>query len=201
VASGERIGGIVLAGGSGTRFGGPKQIAELGGRPLLDYALEAAAAALDRVVLVLGARADEVRERVDLRGAEVVVCADWEGGMAETLKAGLRALGDVDAAVVTLGDQPLVGAAAIERVLAARDGDALAVRATYDGEPGHPVVLERELFPRLLKLSGDVGARAVLASASVRVRSVPCEDVADRADVDSPADLRRIEARLTGRAG
>jgi len=201
VASGERIGGIVLAGGSGARFGGPKQLAELGGRPLLEHALAAATAVLGRVVLVLGARADAVRERIDPRGAEVVVCPAWEAGMAETLKAGLRALGGVDAAVVTLGDQPLVGAAAIERVVAARGGGALAVRATYDGSPGHPVVLERELFPRLFELSGDVGARAVLSSPSVHVRAVPCEDVADPADVDSPDDLRRIEARLAGESG
>lgn len=191
--SGE-IGGVVLAAGGGKRFGGAKQVAELAGRPLLDYALEAATSALERVVVVFGARAPQVRERVTLRGAEVVVCEDWQAGMAETLKAGLRALGDVRAAVVTLGDQPLVGAAAIERVMGARGGEALAVRATYADVPGHPVLLERDLFPRLLELSGDVGARAVLSS--VPVREVPCEDIADPADVDTPDDLRRIAARL-----
>lgn len=190
----DDIGGVVLAGGAGTRFGGPKQLAALGGRPLLEHALDAATSALERVVVVLGAHAPAVRQRVRLSGAEVVVCEDWKAGMAETLKAGIRALGDADAAVVTLGDQPLVGAAAIERVVAARQPEALAVRATYGDAPGHPVVLERALFPRLLELSGDAGARQVLGS--VLVRAVPCEDVADPADVDSPEDLRRIEARL-----
>lgn len=188
------IGGIVLAGGSGARFGGPKQIAELGGRPLLEYAVEAATSALDRVVVVLGARAAAVRERVRLGGAEVLVCEEWEAGMAATLRTGIRALGEVDAAVVTLGDQPLVGAAAIDRVVAERRPGTLAVRASYGGAPGHPVVLERELFPRLLELSGDAGARQILGS--VPVRDVPCEDIADPADVDSPEDLRRIAARL-----
>src|SRR5690606_36905353 len=84
--------GIVLAGGAGRRFGAAKQLADLGGRPLVQWALDAAMAAqgLDRVVVVLGARADAVRERLVPGRAEIVVCAEWEEGMAASLRCGDR---------------------------------------------------------------------------------------------------------------
>jgi CTP:molybdopterin cytidylyltransferase MocA len=191
------IAGVVLAAGAGTRFGEPpKQLASLTGRPLLEHALAAAMAApLDRVVVVLGAHGARISEEIDLRGAEPVLCAEWEGGMAASLRVGLLAAAQADAIVILLGDQPLVTSAAIERVIAARDGKAPAIRAAYGDELGHPVLVERQLVPRLLALRGDTGAREVLAE--VGVRAVPCDDVADPADVDTPEALRALEARLT----
>ncbi|HET6831718.1 MAG TPA: nucleotidyltransferase family protein, partial [Solirubrobacterales bacterium] len=166
-----------------------------GGRPLLEHALaHAAAAPVDRVVVVLGAGADEVLARVDLHGAEPVVCRDWEEGMAAPLRAGIATLAGCAAVVVLLGDQPLVPAAAVDRVLAARRPDRDAVRATYEGQPGHPVVLERRLFPAIAGLEGDTGARALLAGRSVV--EVACEGIADPLDVDSPDDLRIAEQAL-----
>ena len=189
------IAGVVLAGGAGTRFGRQaKQLAPVAGRPLLEHVLAAASAApLDRVVVVLGAWADRISEQVDLHGAEPVICERWREGMAASLRAGLDAVSDAEAVVVLLGDQPLITAAAVERVLAARDRAAPAVRATYGGDPGHPVLLERELLPLLLELRGDAGARHVLDE--VAVREVACSDVADATDIDTPEDLRALEAR------
>jgi CTP:molybdopterin cytidylyltransferase MocA len=189
------IAGVVLAGGPGTRFGDrAKQLAPLAGKPLLEHVLAAASAApLDRVIVVLGARADRILEQIDLHGAEPVICARWREGMAASLRFGLNAVSEAEAVVVLLGDQPLVTAAAIERVLAARDRQAPAVRATYGGDPGHPVLLERDLLPLLLELRGDAGARRVLDDAAVR--EVACDDIADSTDVDTPEDLRGLEAR------
>jgi CTP:molybdopterin cytidylyltransferase MocA len=189
------IAGVVLAGGAGTRFGEHvKQLAPLAGRPLLEHALAAASVApLHRVIVVLGAHADRISEQVDLHGAEPVICERWREGMAASLRVGLNAVPDAEAVVILLGDQPLITAAAIERVLAARDRAVPAVRATYGGHPGHPVLLERELFPRLLQLGGDAGARNVLDE--VAVREVACDDVADPTDIDTPEDLRALEAR------
>jgi len=187
------IGALVLAAGAGRRYGGPKQLAELDGRPLLEHALEAAAAAsVDRRLVVLGAGAADILARVPLHGAEPVLCPDWEHGQAASLRAGLRALEGVDAIVVVLGDQPLLSPGAITRVLAERGPGAEAVRATYAGEAGHPVVLERSLFPRLLALRGDAGARDVLRE--VVVREVPCDGLGRPDDVDTPQQLEVLRS-------
>ena len=176
------IGGIVLAAGPGTRFGGSKQLAELEGRPLLEHALDApAAAGVERVVVVLGSEAEAVLARVDMRGAEPMVCERWEEGQAASLACGLGALEDAEAAVVVLGDQPRVSPEAIGRVIAARGGTP-AVRATYGGDPGHPVLIERELFDRLCDVTGDHGARNLLRS--VAMREVPAKGQRDLAVPD-----------------
>ncbi len=189
----HRIVGLVLAAGAGRRFGAPKQLAPLAGRPLLEHALAAVAAApgLTRVVVALGAHADEILARVDLHGAEPLVVADWGEGQAASLRAGVAALaGEADAVLVTLGDQPRLDAATIARVLGAWDGAAPAVRATYDGRPGHPVLLARALFGAVAELRGDAGARALLARPDVV--EVAC-DAAAVIDVDTPEQLAALE--------
>jgi molybdenum cofactor cytidylyltransferase len=178
------IGGIVLAAGTGTRFGGSKQLADLNGRPLLEHALRAMAASpVSRAVVVLGANAEDVLAGIDLHGAKPLMCERWEEGQSASLACGLSDLSGAEAVVVTLGDQPHVPPDAIRRVLAAR-GEAPAVRATYRKRPGHPVVLERELFGRLRNVSGDYGARHLFMQ--VGTREVPCDDLGD---VDTRTEL------------
>ena len=186
------IGGLVLAAGAATRFGAPKQLAELEGIPLLEHSLRTMTAApVGRVVVVLGSGADEIIAAVDLYGADPLVCARWEEGQAASLACGLAELADCEAIVVTLGDQPRVSPDAIRRVIAARNG-ASAVRATYGGDPGHPVLLERDLFEQLRNVTGDKGARNLLMS--VKVLDVPCDDLGGGEDVDTPAELDALRA-------
>lgn len=190
--AGSGIGGLVLAAGAGTRFGGRKQLAELDGRPLLEHAVRAMnAASVGRVVVVLGALVEEVTATVDLHGAEPFTCDRWDEGQAASLACGLSELADCEAVVVTLGDQPRVSPEAIRRVIAERNG-AAAVRATYGGAPGHPVLLEQELFEPLRNVSGDKGARNLLLS--VQVLDVPCDDLGGGEDVDTPAELDALRA-------
>ena len=187
------IGGLVLAAGAGKRFGGVKQLAELDGRPLLEHAILAMTASpVGRVVVVLGSGAEEVIGGVDLHGAEPVVCRRWEEGQSASLARGLEELVACEAIVVTLGDQPRLSPDAIRRVIAARGNGAAAVRATYQGVPGHPVLLEHELFERMRDVSGDHGARNLLIS--VQTREVPCEDLGGGEDVDTPDELDTLRA-------
>ena len=187
------IGGLILAAGAGSRFGGAKQVAELDGRPLLEHSIRAMTASpVGRVVVVLGAGAEHVLARIDLHGAEPLVCERWEEGQSASLACGLGALSDCDAIVVTLGDLPRLSTNAIRRVIAARGEGVEAVRATYAGEPGHPVLLERELFERLRDVTGDHGARNLLLSVSPR--EVACEDLGGGEDVDTPAQLDTLRA-------
>jgi molybdenum cofactor cytidylyltransferase len=180
-------GALVLAAGEGRRFGGTKQLAELDGRPLLEHALAAVTAVSPRVV-VLGHAAEEIRASVDLHGAEPVVCEDWHEGQSASLRRGLAALAGADAVLVVLGDQPGITASAIDAVLA-EGGDEDAVRATYDGVPGHPVLLRRALLDRAGELSGDSGFRDLLRGA--RVREVEVGHLADPADIDTREELAR----------
>jgi len=186
------IGGLVLAAGAATRFGAQKQLAELDGVPLLEHALRAMrSATVGRMVVVLGSAADEIAASVDLHGAEPVVCERWEEGQSASLACGLAELANCEAVVVTLGDQPRVSPDAIRRVIAGRSG-AAAIRATYGGNPGHPVLLERELFEALRNVTGDKGARNLLLS--VPVRDIPCDDLGGGEDVDTRAELDALRA-------
>jgi CTP:molybdopterin cytidylyltransferase MocA len=189
------IAGLVLAAGAATRFGAPKQLAPLDGAPLLAHAVGAMAAvpAIDRVVVVLGAHAEAVRAGVDLGGAEAVLCPEWAEGQAASLRCGVRALdGAADAVVITLGDQPRITPAVIARfaALGARHGRAARARAVYDGSPGHPVVLGADHLPALEGLSGDVGAREVLAR--VGALEIECGGLCSAADVDTPEELEAM---------
>ena len=187
------IGGLVLAAGAATRFGAPKQLAELDGVPLLEHALRAITASpVGRVVVVLGSGAEEVQATVDMQGADALVCRRWAEGQSASLACGLAELSDCEAVVITLGDQPLMSPDAIRRVIAARGPDVAAVRATYNGEPGHPVLLERRFFERMRDVTGDHGARNLLIS--VRPREVPCDDLGGGQDVDTPAQLDALRA-------
>jgi CTP:molybdopterin cytidylyltransferase MocA len=140
---------------------------------------------------VLGAAADEIAGAVNLHGAEALVCERWEEGQSASLACGLAELADCEAVVVTLGDQPRVSPHAIRRVIAGRNA-ASAVRATYGGNPGHPVLLERDLFEALRDVSGDKGARNLLMS--VQVLDIPCDDLGGGEDVDTPAELDALRA-------
>ena len=188
------IAGVVLAAGSGSRFGAAKQLAELDGIPLLEHALRAVQAvpALERVVVVLGARADEIRAGVDLGRAEPIVCAQWAEGQAASLRCGIAAVADADAAVLTLGDMPRITPQVVARFadIAAEHGRTARARATYGGVPGHPVVLGRDYFGQIAALRGDVGARDVLKA--IGADAVECSHLCSPVDVDTPEALEQL---------
>ena len=187
--------GLVLAAGAGTRFGErSKLLADLEGRPLLQHAVAAqcAVAELERVAIVLGARAEEILERVDFMRAEPVICSRWSEGQAYSLRCGiehLSAAGHVTRVLVTLGDQPRVGPELIARFV----GEPPGTRATFGGVPGHPVVLGPVQMRAIARLRGDQGARELLQGGS----TIECGDSSAVRDVDTPEDLEAIrhEAR------
>lgn len=186
------IAGLILAAGEGTRFGSePKLLAELDGRPLLEHAIAAQSAVpeLERIVVVLGAHADRIRERVDFMRAEPVVCDAWSEGQSASLRFGAAQLIDAEKVIVTLGDEPRVSPQVIARFV----GEAPGTRATYGGRPGHPVVLGREQLAALGSVAGDQGARELLRDG----HRIECGALGSGRDVDTPEDLEAIrnEAR------
>jgi molybdenum cofactor cytidylyltransferase len=188
------IGGLVLAAGEGRRFGGTKQLARLRGRPLLEYAIEAQSGvpAIERVLVVIGAHAEDVRREVDFLDCEPLVCDQWAEGQAASLRAGLAELGNAEAVVVTLGDQPGITPQVVAMIVDCVDLPALAARAVYEGRPGHPVLIKAALFPQLRELRGDVGARPVLERE--RVHEIEAAHLCDPRDIDTPQDLAALAA-------
>jgi nicotine blue oxidoreductase len=190
------VSAILLAAGAGSRFGGGKLLAKYRGRPLIEAPLSSLAdAPVDETVVVVGEDAKGIREVCEPYGFEVVENPDWAEGISTSVKAGLGALGTRSrAAIVLLADQPLVGAGAVERLLAAFEEGARVAAATYGGEVRNPVLFSREVWPLLVsELSGDEGARSFLRRHPELVRRVPCDGVGDPADVDTAEDLRRLE--------
>jgi molybdenum cofactor cytidylyltransferase len=195
--------GLVLAAGRSSRMGRPKQLAELDGRPLLEHALAALAAApVDRVVVTLGANAAAVLDTVDLHGAEPLQVDGFELGMGHVLASAARAVeaeGDADALVVCLGDQPLVGPAVVAELVAAwRQGAGPVVTAAYGGRHGNPKLFDRSVIASLGELSGDTGARDLLAGHPQWVFAVEVGALGDDADVDDEQGLARV-AELSAR--
>jgi nicotine blue oxidoreductase len=163
------IAAVVLAAGASTRFGSPKQAV------LLPRVLERLkqAPGIDDIVVVSGAHSIESDVRV-------VDCPDWERGPGASLRCGLAAVADAEAAVIVLADGPDLSPAAVDRVVAAwREGVGDVVAASYDGVRGHPVVLDRTVWERV----PDEGARAYDPVL------VPCDDLGSPGDVDRPEDL------------
>jgi len=190
------IAAVVLAAGLGTRFAGPipKPLVPLAGRPLLDYALDAArASGLTPVVLVA---ADDSVAGLAPQDVTVVRNEAPERGIASSLQCALRALArrtDVDAVVVGLADQPLVGSGAYQRVGEAYAGGARLAFASYGGQRGNPVLVARDYWDEALTLTGDEGARVLFRRHPAI--AVPCDGTGSPDDVDTPEDLTRLESQ------
>lgn len=203
-----RVAAIVLAAGAGSRFDGArpggKLVAELDGRPLVAHVLESLGEApVDETVVVVGAGAEGVREACEPyaeRGVRVVENPRWAEGQSTSVRAGLGALGPgMGAAVVVLGDQPLVGAEPVRRLVGAFEGGAEVAVATYGGRRRNPVLFARSVWDGLLReLDGDEGARSFLRRHPELVVEVPCDGAGEVGDVDTAEDLRRLRALSWG---
>lgn len=190
---------VILAAGAGVRMGGPKALLPFEGRLLVERAVQTALQGeCAHVVVVLGAAAEQVLRRADLRGARTVVNERWREGMGGSLRTGLGQVAllargsapGLDAALVLLVDQPFVTAAAVRAVLAAWRGGARLAAASYGGRRGHPVLFGREHWAAVSGgAAGDAGARDFLAAQGPRLVLVPCDGIADPRDLDAPGDL------------
>jgi molybdenum cofactor cytidylyltransferase len=185
------ISGVVLAAGTGSRFGATKQLVPVDGKPLAQHAVDALIhAGVDELVLVTGHDAVRVAAGLDLPpAARVIYNAAYRDGQATSLAAALHALDDQsEAAVVLMADQPGVTADVVQALVARfRATRKQVVRAMFEDGPG-PSLLSREIYAEAGHLHGDAGARVLTASHPEWVEEVAFEGPAPR-DVDTPEDL------------
>ena len=194
--------GLVLAAGAGSRFGGGKLLAPIGGRPILQHVLDAlAAAGIDHVVVVLGSDAAAIEAAIDWRAERRVINPDPDRGLSSSLTLGFDTVGpDAAAILVALGDQPLVSAAVIRSLLEApaRKGRPIVV-PVYAGERGrNPVLVRRPAFALVGEATGDRGLGPVLEALPDLVAEVAADGT--NPDVDTPLDhARAIETAWAAR--
>ena len=212
------VAGVLLAAGEGSRFGQPKALVELNGQTLAERGVGLLrAGGADPILVVTGA------VPLQLDGTLTVDNPRWRTGMGSSLRAALQALTGagrgpdiapeidpeidpeigttIGAVVVALADQPLVGAEAVARLIAAYRGGASVAVAAYDGQPRNPVLLAREHWPEVIATAtGDQGARTFLRTRPELVTLVECGDTGRPDDIDTPADLARITAAPTNPA-
>ena len=185
---------VVLAAGSASRFGAPKQLARFAGQPLLQRAVShAVAVAGSAVSVVLGAHAAEVAPLLRNTPATTLVNRDWAEGIGSSLRAAMRQLpGTCDGLLVMLGDQPAVTSEDLRRLVAAwRTRPDAIVAAAYSGIDGVPAIFPRWCFSELSALRGDTGARAVIRRHRDRLVRVPMASAA--LDIDTPEDLAGLQ--------
>ncbi len=195
------IAGVVLAAGLSRRMGQAKLLMPVGGRAIVRYVVERVlAGGVDSVWVVTGPDVEPIEAALAGIDVQIAVNPVPEEGQAGSVRAGIAALpASVDAALIALGDQPLLAPSIIPALLAARrTSPKLIVAPRYRDGHGNPVLFKREIFPELLRLTGDQGARPIIQREPARVEWVDL-DLPMPPDVDTPDDYEKIRANL--RAG
>ena len=183
------ISGVVLAAGTASRLGAPKQLLPWRGTTLLEWVVrQAENSPLDEVIAIVGHESAAVRQKVRFERARIVEAPDFHKGCSASIRAGLEEISpNADAAVLILGDQPGIQSAALAAVIEGwRSIQAPVVRISYRGQSGHPVLLSRTIFPEIRELHGDKGVWRLLEAHPGWVHEIEM-------DLPSPADINRWE--------
>jgi molybdenum cofactor cytidylyltransferase len=193
------IAALILAAGQSSRMGQHKMLLPLLGKPLLLHAVEhALAAEFDEIIVVVGHHADAVRAALAGKPVRIVENPDYQQGQSTSVRAGIAALAPtIEAAIILLGDQPLVTSAILNRLRQAwQHTDKPIVAPFYNGQRGNPVLFARALFPELLHVSGDQGGREVLQRHASEIEPVQIDDAIAVQDVDTWQDYQTLLERL-----
>jgi molybdenum cofactor cytidylyltransferase len=195
------IAAVVLAAGLSRRMGQAKLLMKVSGKAIIRYVVESVlAGGVDSVWVVTGPDVEPIEAALNGLEVQIAVNLAPEEGQAASVRAGIAALPpSVEAVLIALGDQPLLAPSIIPALLAARRASPkLIVAPRYRDGQGNPVLFKREIFPELLRLTGDQGARPIIQTEPARVEWVDL-DLPMPPDVDTPDDYEKIRANL--RAG
>ncbi|MGA8742018.1 MAG: nucleotidyltransferase family protein [Terracidiphilus sp.] len=192
------VAAIIVAAGSSSRLGQPKQLVRIGEESMLQHAMRCAQeAGASPVFVVLGAHRELIQNAIDFGAANVVVNDDWEEGIASSIRAGVKTVQaeapTAEGVLLMSCDQPRVTAMHLHRLIqmSYAQWEPTAIASTYEGTRGIPAIFPRQAFGNLLALRGDTGARVLLAQPPWHVISIPLDggDI----DIDRPEDLSQLD--------
>ena len=192
---------IVLAAGESRRMGTPKQLLPFGGKTVLQAVVDRLLhSRADGILVVLGCRADEISASLADRPVRFALNPAYAQGMLSSVQAGVAALpADATAALICLGDQPLVDPAVVDRLIEAhRETGAGIVIPTFDGKRGHPALISLRYRDEILRLSGDPGLKAVMRGHPEDTVEVAVSRPEILADIDTPEDYQKALTKFRG---
>ncbi len=191
----DLIGVILLAAGASTRLGEPKQLLRFQGETLLRRSAKFALAASNRVIVTLGSQVETLRKEIEDLPVEIVENKDWATGMSGSIKVGLKEFLDdanwVKAVVVMVCDQPFVNEKLLEKIITKfQETDSPIVACEYQNALGVPALFHRKLFPELLALDAQTGAKQLIKKYREQTAAISFPEGAF--DVDTPADYENL---------
>jgi molybdenum cofactor cytidylyltransferase len=194
----RRVAAVVLAAGMSTRMEGNKLLAQIEGEALVRRVVRSAEASRAQPIIVVTGHEHE-RVKTALAGIDcrIVHNSNFREGLSTSLQTGIRAVGECDGAIILLGDMPVISSSLIDKMISALDPEnacAICV-ATFCGRRGNPVLFDRRFFPELQAMSGDVGARDVVAKYRELVCEVEAGNEGPLIDLDTSQDLERFLRR------
>ena len=196
MSSTNDIGAIILAAGSSSRLGEPKQLLKHDGKSLLQTAVDAANNAdTNPVILVLGANADQISKEINKSKVQVIINSEWEEGMASSVRVGLNEVlfisPSIEAVILMVCDQPYISAELINDLINTHKQTRKPIVTCNYGETiGPPALFQRSLFKELMQLRGDVGARKIIQNHSNDVVTVLFAK--GRIDIDTKEDYNAL---------
>ncbi|MEC1521254.1 nucleotidyltransferase family protein [Neobacillus niacini] len=195
-----RIGAIILAAGLSKRMGHPKLLLPLNGKPLFRYPLEQAIRNhLQPICLIAGQHLQAFQTASsDLVGVEYIYNRGYEQGMSSSLKIGIENIKDcTDAAFIFLADQPFVPDLVVQSMIEEFGKDTRIVRPQYQGNFGHPILIDKSLYDEFLKLEGDQGGKAIINNYKSETKILTFDHPFWGMDIDTPEEYRIGEQRMT----
>ncbi len=195
----RHVAAVILAAGSSSRFGHPKQLLEWGGRPLIISAVDTAwAAGLKPIIVVLGAFADKIEPLLTTRPVQILKNYHWSEGISSSIRTGISALpGAVDAAIFIPSDQPLLTVTFLQDLVRRYEetGRGIVIPHSAEGQRGNPVLFDRMFFSELSQLSGDKGGRSLFSKYPNHISNLPTTKACMLMDIDTPETFAKLRMR------
>lgn len=186
---------VILAAGKSSRLGQPKQLLPFKGKTLLSHCVETASKVVENVIVVTGAERKRIESEIKDSGVEIVYNQEWEEGMASSIRSGLVYLNaknpDIHGIIFMVCDQPFVTAELLQKLITEKELSTKAIVASaYSEVAGTPVIFDKSIFPELMELTGDVGARKIIIKNKERMSTVdfPLGNV----DMDTADDYKKL---------